>query len=222
MTRIISAIALAVAALVGAATASQAALFQNGSFEIGPAPGEFTTLTAGSTAITGWTVTGTSIDYIGSYWQPQEGSRSLDLSGTGAETQPGGIQQTFDTTTGLSYVVGFWVSGNPDGGPSEKEAFVEAAAGSTTATFDTAVAGNTRTDMMWSFRSFLFTALAPATTLSFTGITGTQYGLALDNVTVSAVPIPAALPLFAGGLGLLGYFSSRRRKRAALRCAQSS
>ena len=39
--------------------------------------------------------------------------------------------------------------------------------------------------------------------------------------TVTAAPIPAALPLFAGGLGLLGYLSPRR-KQAALRYAQIS
>ena len=31
----------------------------------------------------------------------------------------------------------------------------------------------------------------------------------------TATPLPAALPLFAGGLGLLGIFSTRRRKRKA-------
>jgi hypothetical protein len=32
---------------------------------------------------------------------------------------------------------------------------------------------------------------------------------------VSAVPLPAALPLFAGGLGLLGWMAKRRRSQAA-------
>ena len=32
-------------------------------------------------------------------------------------------------------------------------------------------------------------------------------------------PLPAALPLFAGGLGVLGFFARRRRKRAALAAA---
>jgi hypothetical protein len=31
----------------------------------------------------------------------------------------------------------------------------------------------------------------------------------------SATPLPAALPLFASGVGLLGYFGSRRKKKAA-------
>ena len=46
-------------------------MFDNGSFETGPAG--TTTLASGSTAITGWTVTGTDIDYVDSYWQTADG-----------------------------------------------------------------------------------------------------------------------------------------------------
>jgi hypothetical protein len=39
----------------------------NGSFETGPNPGAgFITLAPGSTAITGWTISGKNIDYLGS------------------------------------------------------------------------------------------------------------------------------------------------------------
>jgi hypothetical protein len=39
-------------------------------------------------------------------------------------------------------------------------------------------------------------------------------GPALDDASVTAVPLPAALPLFASGLVGLGWLSRRRRKRA--------
>ena len=48
------------------------------------------------------------------------------------------------------------------------------------------------------------------------GIINCCYGPALDNVALNAVPLPAALPLFAAGLGAMGYFGSRRRRKAAL------
>src|SRR4029078_7630405 len=35
----------------------------------------------------------------------------------------------------------------------------------------------------------------------------------IDDLEVQPVPLPAALPLFAGGLGLMGWFG-RRKKRA--------
>ena len=37
---------------------------------------------------------------------------------------------------------------------------------------------------------------------------------ALAGVNVSAVPLPASLPLFASGLGVLGYARWRKRKKA--------
>ena len=38
---------------------------------------------------------------------------------------------------------------------------------------------------------------------------------ALGGITVSPVPIPAALPLFASGLGLMGWFARRKKRMAA-------
>jgi hypothetical protein len=32
--------------------------------------------------------------------------------------------------------------------------------------------------------------------------------------TPSATPLPATLPLFAGGLGFVGYFAKRRKQKA--------
>jgi hypothetical protein len=41
-----------------------------------------------------------------------------------------------------------------------------------------------------------------------------QQGNILDNVTLSTTPLPATLPLFAGGLGMLGLFGRRRKQKA--------
>ena len=84
-----------------------ATVFDNGSFETGPAG--VATLAGGDTDITGWTVTGTDIDSLESYWQNAHGTKSLDLNGFG----PGGIEQTFETKLGATYVVLFSLSGNP-------------------------------------------------------------------------------------------------------------
>ena len=40
-----------------------------------------------------------------------------------------------------------------------------------------------------------------------------QNAVALD-VTLAPTPLPAALPLFAGGLGLLGLFARRKKQGA--------
>ena len=119
--------AFAVAAIALPASAN-AVPFVNGSFETGPATTRFTTLDPGSTAMTGWTVGGGGVDYIGGYWNAQNGSRSVDLSG-GA---PGSISQTFDTIAGQGYTVTFYLSGNGDNGVGPRTASVNATGSATT------------------------------------------------------------------------------------------
>src|SRR5665647_2987472 len=91
--------------LVGIINVANANLFTNGSFEDGTYVdnGGFQTLNAGSSAISGWIVSG-SVDWIGSYWKASNGTRSLDMSGF---MQQGAISQTFDTTVGQKYLVTF-------------------------------------------------------------------------------------------------------------------
>ena len=46
------------------------------------------------------------------------------------------------------------------------------------------------------------------------GTTGETFGANFETSDVSATPLPAALPLFAGGLGLLGLFSGRSKRKS--------
>jgi choice-of-anchor C domain-containing protein len=188
-----------------------AASFSNGSFELGPEPGEFLTLSTGSTAIPGWLVLGNSIDYIGSTWQASDGSRSIDLSGQGV----GRIEQTFDTILGTTYQVLFDLAGNPAGTPVEKLLRV-AATGGTAQDYSFDTTGKTLTAMGWQTTAYSFTATSPSTTLLFTSLTNTAFGPALDNVRVSTdgvtpVPTPALLP----GLIGMGIAAWRRRQGEA-------
>jgi hypothetical protein len=56
-----------------------------------------------------------------------------------------------------------------------------------------------------------------AALLSFAQTTpgGSEASPIFDDVQVAATPIPAALPLFAGGLGMLGLLARRRKRKAA-------
>ena len=105
--------------LVAGASPAAAAPFTNGSFELGSVnPGSgWITLGSGNPAITGWEIFDGTIDYIGTYWQAANGSRSLDLNGNDG---PAGIRQTFDTIGGGTYQVSFALAGNPDGAPLTK------------------------------------------------------------------------------------------------------
>jgi choice-of-anchor C domain-containing protein len=205
-------------------TPAEANLLTNGSFEIGPSPGSFINLAAGSTAITGWTVSSPgNIDYIGSLWAASQGSRSLDLEGSAGTCVtptncPGGIQQAFTTIAGHQYLVTFDLAGNLFALPVIKTVTVSAAGQSKNFSFD--VIGHSAGSMGWVLDSWTFTAAGPSTTLEFytADKPATGWGPALDNVSavdstvvgVVGVPEPATLSLL--GLGLAGVCFLRRRK----------
>jgi choice-of-anchor C domain-containing protein len=180
---ILGASAAVVASIVFAGSALAAFTgVTNGSFEAGAyTGGSFNSLSAGSTSLTGWTVTG-SIDWTGTFWTAKDGSKSLDLSGVG----PGAISQTLATTIGKTYEVSFALSGNPDGAPAAKTLTLSATGGSTTTyTFDTGIAGNNKADMKWSTKTYSFVATSATTVLTFTSTTASAYGPALDSVVVT-------------------------------------
>jgi choice-of-anchor C domain-containing protein len=201
-------IAAIAAAVLPAAANAQA--FQNGSFETGPTPGSFSTIGAGSTAITGWTVGGHSIDYIGSYWTAGEGDRSIDLSGNAA----GSVAQTFDTIVGQAYAVSFLLAGNPDGAPAVKTVAV-GATGNAIANYTLDSTGSSHAAMGWTDYTYNFVATGTSTTLSFASLDNSPYGPALDGVSISAVPEPAMWGMMIGGFGFAG-MALRRRPTARL------
>jgi choice-of-anchor C domain-containing protein len=157
----------------------------NGSFETGTFDAQaFDTLSAGSTAITDWTVDSGTIDWIGTYWTASNGSRSIDLNGFDAGT----ISQTLATTIGNTYVVTFDLSGNPVNLPTTKTLNVVATGGPTVGyTYDTLAQGNTQTDMKWVPQTYSFFATSSSTVLSFASTTAGAFGPALDNVAVTEV-----------------------------------
>ena len=184
----------------------------NGSFELGPpVPTNDIDIPAGSTAITGWLVTGGSIDYLGSAWDVSDGTRAIDLDGRDATLS--GINQTFSTTPGTEYLVSFDLSGNPQGGTSLKAMRVTVEGFSQDYTFDTT--GQTLDMLIWQSLSFSFLAQDATATLAFTSLSSSpsSYGALIDHVSVTAVPEPSTALLLASGVAIALRWALRRSRR---------
>ncbi|WP_235976743.1 choice-of-anchor C family PEP-CTERM protein [Sandaracinobacteroides hominis] len=197
-------LALAAFLLAGSATAASAVAVVNGSFEDSPAFGAgFVTYGTGSTNLTGWTISNGSIDHIGSYWNASNGNRSIDLNGNSAGT----ISQALNTVAGTRYRVSFDIASNPD-----NQALKSMLVGFGDATpVSVQYTGAISQPLGWQSVVLEFTASSNASVLSFTGGDTGAYGIALDNVSVSAVPEPAMWAMMVAGFGFVGA-SLRRRK----------
>jgi len=90
---------------------AQADPIQNHSFESPTIPGikDSIQVNSPSNYITNWDVYSGTVNYIKS--ASYDGNYSIDLNGD----RNGAISQTFTTVPGTSYVLSFWMSGNPDG-----------------------------------------------------------------------------------------------------------
>jgi choice-of-anchor C domain-containing protein len=216
---------LAMTAMVALATSARADFITNGSSETstGPAiPGTgIQTLPGGNTTLTGWTVTGGSVDYIDYngdiYWEAAEGRRSIDLNGN----NPGGILQTVTgLTIGAVYELTFALAGNPDAGGGIKNLDVSVTGGLTTGySFDST--GQSHSDMGWVTETYFFTAVSTSAIVQFVSTTLGDKGAAIDDVHLElvrdpSVPVPASLALLLTGLpGFAGLGWVLRRKQKA-------
>jgi len=185
---------------------------------------------ATSSPLPGWTITGNSVDLVGSYWQAPPGATySLDMVGTPGV---GGISQTVATTPGTTYTLSFYMSFNPDNPNGEKALTktleVQALDGETVLA-DTPYSGTagTRTEqnMQWEAQVFSFTATGTTTTLNLFAVAPSSLPTGLTSGTLVAGPAIGNLDLeLASGspspepasLGILGMGASAlllRRRR---------
>jgi hypothetical protein len=169
-----------------------------------------------NTTPAGWTLDYGSLDVIGAPEYPWYGSGSyIDMNGS--TSQSGGMHTNtvFNFLAGETYTLSFNYGNN-----------VNSANNGSTETLDFGFLGfpGVTINQVGAIASFLigsvtFTPGSNFSSAIYFNASGTNDGdnggLILDNVSLSVVPVPAALPLLAGGLGILG-FASRRRKAKAV------
>jgi hypothetical protein len=220
-----------VAAAVGFAALTapaQANLLTNGSFEnttnfngcansFGMCNDNTMSLAVGSTAMPGWTVQTGSVAWIGPNnpfgLTAAAGSYFLDLTDYRDAVPYGAVASVaVATQAGVSYTLTFELGSDPTYGVQDG---LTVAVNNATAQSQQFTSTNTGQHNLWQLETFTFVATGASTIITLTGTTGDKY-IGLDDVALNiTTPLPAALPLFATGLGGLGLLGWRRKRRAA-------
>jgi len=218
-------VALGIAALSTGAMAQN--LLVNGDFESTSISGGMSFENPGSTVITNWVVGGPSnVDLIRDGWTAQSGFQSIDLNGWGASS----IGQSVSLSAGTTYNVSFWVAGNTEtrwystSSVKSMNVFIGTDLLAGNVTFDTT--GKSGTDMGWEKREYSFVASSTQNYfLNFVSTMDSPMGMALDNVSITAVsnnagnnavPEPSEWAVMGLlGAGLLGLVVKNRKKNLA-------
>ena len=161
--------------------------------------------------------------YSGLTASPGNGSSFfVDLTGQ-ANNQPfGGLEQTITTTAGTNYTLTFALGASTawNIGSLAGSALTASATGSVLLASQLFTAPTPSTDNQWTTETLSFTADSASTTIEFLGdsanISSRYIGLDDVDVELATTPLPAALPLFASGLGALGLFGWRKKRKAAV------
>ena len=213
--------AIALCAIFGAVSAVHASTFTNGDFETPTAGGSGNPYGNGA-AFTGWTAEAPSGGNIylfpdtfgGGVYPAESGHQWIDLTGSNGLNQ--GLEQTFDTQSGDMYSVTFGIGAATRDGSTTSIVLPYIDSVLVPGTFQYTNAGST---LAWRDFSFTFTATGSSTTIGFFNGDATGSLNGLDNVRISdlavATPLPAALPMFASGVGLVGLLARRRKRKAA-------
>jgi len=154
----------------------------------------------------------------GYFFQPEDGSQSLDLTGM-SNQRLNGVEQTVATIPGTDYSLSFWVGHHAQdpnfyNGPASVNLLI---GGSLVGTFSNNHAPPPNL-LDWEQFTYSFTATGTTTTIDFFNAVAdtSQNEVGLDNVALTAVPEPGSLPVLVSAISVLGLLGLGRRGAAPL------
>ena len=159
----------------------------NGSFEQPVATGNWNSYnTQSADGVTGWTITGGSIELIHDYWAGSDGDQSIDLDGGSAGT----IEQTISGfTPGASYVLKFDYSANPENpdknvNDAKAELLIDGVSVKQIKATTEMMSATRQTVVYQNNESVTFDAASEEVTFTFKSLNnaGSVYGVILDNI----------------------------------------
>jgi hypothetical protein len=228
--------AFALVCATGAAFSSPAAAntvlnggFEQGTFIGGPAGSQ--QVYPVDTALSNWTVGGGPITWYQNGFNLKQlplaahnGDFAVNLAD--GSVREASVRQTINLLPFQEYQLSFWVGNySANNGPASVIATILDGTSNTIILAETATAP--RTDQSSTWVHFTSNFIADGTSNTITLAENFPVGpvpsyVGLDDVSVTATPLPAALPLFATGLGALGLHGWRRRRKTRLTPAEAS
>jgi hypothetical protein len=188
-------------------------LLLNGDFEspaigVGASGQAFTTFPTGSTIGSGWKVTAGSVDVVSNSFpatfatKPASGKQCIDMDGLA----PGTLSQNVATVSGHRYLLKFSYTPTPfagGGSPDTRQLAVQFG-GTTIVTLSKSVVGSNPASPPWTTVTYLVTAKSSASAVTFVAKSAGTLGMAIDAVSLTAVPFGTASisgQVFADGNG---------------------
>src|SRR5580700_1161888 len=176
-------------------------LLINGDFETPVITQAFVRIPDGATGLPGWTTQNGGVEVMRSLWQPEHGSQSVDLSNYGASL----ISQTVTTIPGASYLLSWYIAGNPGCTATNVRGLTVLWNLQTVATSTFVQDGHTDAAMGWRQESVTVTAPGPGTTtyVRFArDVSAGGCGVAIDNTSLQLENAPTISPgAITGGGG---------------------